>query len=116
MGSSINPVSATFPEKAVPLFKPAPYKVMYGGRGGAKTWSFCRALLILGSRRKLKVLFAREIQKSIAESVHAVLAAQVRAMAMDKFYTVQINKIVGSNGTEFIFAGIKQNINAIKSM
>ena len=67
-----------FTEKAIPLFKPAPYKVSYGGRGGAKSWDFARALLTLGMNRKLFNLCARDIQKSIKESVHKLLADQIQ--------------------------------------
>ena len=109
-------LDAEFPEKALSLFKPAPYKVMYGGRGGSKTWDFCRALLILGARRKLFILCARELQKSIAESVHRILATQLEPLGLGHFYTVMSHKIVGTNGTQFVFAGIKTNITAIKSM
>ena len=109
-------LSAQFPVKALPLFEPALYKVMYGGRGGSKSWDFCRALLILGSRRRLFILCAREIQRSIAESVHRLLAMQLAPLGLADFYAVQSHRIVGKNGTEIVFAGIKQNINAIKSM
>jgi hypothetical protein len=27
------------PAKAAALFRPAAYKIMYGGRGGAKSWA-----------------------------------------------------------------------------
>lgn len=37
---------AKFPKKLKFLFKPCRYKVAYGGRGSAKSWSFARALLI----------------------------------------------------------------------
>jgi phage terminase large subunit len=107
---------ALFPPKAEPLFKTAPYKVMYGGRGGSKTWDFCRALLILGSLRKLSILCCREIQKSIAESVHKTLATQIDMMGMNHLYRVLKTRIVGNNGTEFIFAGLRNDIQAIKSM
>lgn len=108
--------SAAFPEKAAALFKPAPYKVLHGGRGASKTWDFCRAMLILGARRKLYNLCAREIQKSIRDSVHRVLWTQIDALNLNKFYDVQDQKISGINGTQFVFAGIRNNITSIKSM
>lgn len=107
---------AWFPPKAEPLFKSAPYKVMHGGRGGSKTWDFCRALLILGSLRKLSILCCREVQKSIAESVHKTLATQISMMGMNHLYRVLKTKIIGNNGTEFTFAGLRNDIRAIKSM
>jgi phage terminase large subunit len=107
--------NAEFPEKLEFLFKPKRYKVLYGGRGGAKSWGIARALLILGRQSPLRILCAREIQKSIADSVHKLLSDQIPQLGLDGFYQVTNNSIRGLNGTEFIFAGLKTNINSIKS-
>ena len=48
-----------FPPPFRPLFRPARYKVYYGGRGGGKSWMVARALLIKGLDRKVRVLCAR---------------------------------------------------------
>ena len=77
-------IPADFPAKALPLFMPCAYKVMHGGRGGAKSWAAARALLILGAKKKLFILCAREIQKSINESVYKLLCDQIRAMGLGK--------------------------------
>ena len=53
---------AQMPEAFAGLFEPHRFKVFYGGRGGGKSRSFARALLILGTQRPLRVLCAREIQ------------------------------------------------------
>ncbi|HEX3156754.1 MAG TPA: phage terminase large subunit, partial [Candidatus Angelobacter sp.] len=81
-------MSAQLPEKLAPLFEPARYKVAYGGRGGAKSWGFARALLILGAAKPLRIMCAREIQNSIAESVHALLGDQVKALGLEGHYRV----------------------------
>ena len=88
---------------------------MYGGRGGAKSWGCARALLLLGYQRKMRILCARETQKSINESVHKLLSEQINDLGLSKFYQVQQAAILGANGTEFIFAGIRQNVYNIKS-
>lgn len=106
---------AEFPKKLRFLFDPSRYKVLYGGRGGAKSWGVARALLILGASRPLRILCGREIQQSIKDSSHALLKAQIEALNLDHFYTVLATEIRGKNGTEFIFAGLKHNINSIKS-
>lgn len=108
-------VEAGFPDKLQFLFQPHRYKVAYGGRGGAKSWGFARALLILGTQKPIRVLCARETQKSIADSVHKLLGDQIKELGLQAFYTVLKATIRGANGTEFIFAGIKQNVDSIKS-
>lgn len=107
--------SAQFPDKLEFLFAPARYKVLYGGRGGAKSWGIARALLICGARSPLRILCAREFQNSIAESVHELLSAQVHELGLDTFYDVQTALIRGVNGTEFSFAGLRHNISKIRS-
>jgi phage terminase large subunit len=105
-----------FPPKLEFLFLPSRYKVAYGGRGGAKSWGFARALLIQAVRRRMRVLCARELQNSIQDSVHKLLAEQIAAMGLDSFYEVQQATIRGRNGSEFIFSGLRSNITKIKSM
>ncbi|WP_449411402.1 PBSX family phage terminase large subunit [Methylobacterium komagatae] len=104
-----------FPEKLAFLFEPARYKIAYGGRGGAKSWGFGRALLILGAQRPLRVLCAREFQNSIAESAHALLAQQIDLLGLSGHYDTQEKKILGRNGTEFIFKGLRHNVASVKS-
>ena len=65
------------PDKLSFLFEPHPYKVLYGGRDGCKSWSVAQALLILGSQRPLRILCARETMDSIRESVHQLLSDQI---------------------------------------
>lgn len=109
-------VKAQFPDTLQFLFSPCRYKVAHGGRGGAKSWGFARALLILGANKPLRVLCARELQNSISESVHQLLAQQIQALGLSSFYVVQNSSISGANGTEFLYSGVKNNVNKIKSM
>lgn len=105
-----------FPVKLQALFNPSRYKTLKGGRGGAKSWGVARALLIKGAERPLRILCARETQKSIADSVHQLLKDQIDALGLSNFYVVQETNIKGVNGTEFSFAGIRQqNVTSIKS-
>lgn len=104
------------PEKLRFLYEPARYKVGYGGRGGAKSWGFGTALLIQGLKEKKLILCAREFQNSIADSVHALLKGLIDRLKLDNFYEVQNNRIIGRNGTEIIFAGLRHNVNKIKSI
>lgn len=79
---------------------------MHGGRGGAKSWAAARALLIQGGQAPLRILCAREVQKSIKESVHTLLSDQIQEMGLGGFYQILDTEIRGANGTKFIFAGL----------
>ncbi len=107
---------ADFPEKLQFLFEPYRYKIAYGGRGGIKSWTFARALLALAAERKLRILCCRDIQNSIEESVHALLEQQIPGLGLSAHYQVQDQKILGANGSDFFFAGLRHNINKIKSI
>lgn len=109
-------MNAEFPAKLEFLFEPSRYKVAYGGRGSAKSWSFARALLIQGAQQPRRILCARETQKSIADSVHKLLADQIRNLALTRYYDVQKAAIRSANATEIIFAGLKHNVDNIKSL
>ena len=106
---------AEFPVKLACLFEPKRYKVLYGGRGGAKSWGVARALLIKGVKDPLRILCAREFQVSIKDSVHKLLADQIEALGLSEFYEITNTAIRGRNGTEFSFVGLKNNIMSIKS-
>ena len=106
---------AEFPEKLTCLFNPARYKVLYGGRGGAKSWGVARALLILAAQKPLRILCAREFQTSLKDSVHKLLCDQVVALGMTQFYDITQATIRGKNGSEFNFVGLKNNVANVKS-
>lgn len=110
MGRTIN-----FPTAFEPLFRPARYKVYYGGRGAGKSYQFARALILLGKKRPIRVLCAREIQRSIGESVHRLLCGHAEKIGLGGFYEITRDTIRGINGTEFIFKGLRSNPQEIKS-
>ena len=109
-------IEAWFPEKLRFLFSPARYKVVRGGRGPGKSWGFARALLIMGAKRPLRVLCTREVQKSIAQSVHQLLRDQIEALGLSGQYEVLTTEIRGKNGTQFFFSGLSdQTAESLKS-
>jgi phage terminase large subunit len=105
---------AEFPVKLRCLFEPKRYKVIHGGRGGAKSWGVARALLILAAKTQMRILCAREFQVSIKDSVHKLLTDQTYAMGLDSFYEITQTTIRGKNGSEFFFIGLKNNITNVK--
>lgn len=98
------------------LFEPHRFKVAYGGRDGAKSWSFARALLLEGAEQPLQIGCFREIQKSIKDSVHKLLSNQCDELGLGSFYEITRDEIRGKNGTTFYFAGLSaQTRDSIKS-
>lgn len=108
---------AQFPAKLECLFNPESirYRVLFGGRGGAKSWGVARALLIKCVQKPLRILCAREFQTSIKDSVHKLLSDQITAMGLDSFFEVTQAQIRGKNGSEFNFVGLKNNVANVKS-
>src|SRR4051812_10936555 len=71
-----------------PLYFPllnqqADYKVYYGGRAAARSWSFARAIVARMHTEKIRVGCFREYQSSIGDSVHHLLKSQVSRLGFD---------------------------------
>jgi phage terminase large subunit len=90
--------------------------VDYGGRGGGKTKDKVRAVILEAAIRPVRVLVTRELQNSIDESVKAELEACIQEEGLNHFFKITEKQIVGLNGSKFIFKGLKNNINNIKSI
>ena len=104
-----------FPAPLEVLFRPKRHKVLYGGRGAGRSWGVARWLILQAVQRPIRVLCARELQKSIAESVHRLLADQIVALGLAELFDIQANRINSPQGGYFVFEGIKNNITKIKS-
>jgi phage terminase large subunit len=110
-------INLELPEKAYFLLtEKSRYKVLYGGRGSAKSWSIARALLILALKNKIRVLCTRELQTSIRDSVHKLLKDQILDLGLDQYYYITKELIRSNNGSEFLFKGMKNNVQEIKSL
>jgi phage terminase large subunit len=103
-------------EEFEPFMQPSRYKVAYGGRGSGKSWSIAQLLIMQAYQTKTRILCAREMQRSIQDSVIQILADTIERMGLDPFFEVQKTQILGRNGSRFIFEGLKSNITKIKSM
>ena len=104
------------PEKLEQIWQPKRYKVMHGGRGGGKSWTVAGVLLAMAAERPLRVLCAREIQKSIKQSVHQLLTDQIARLGLGAFFEVLETEIRGANGSLFLFSGLQTHtVDSIKS-
>lgn len=99
-----------------PQFRPSRYKVWYSGRGGLKTWQVARALATWGAHTKLRIFCGRETCKSIKESSFAEIKNQIGRIGLSHKYKITENTINGTNGTEFLFGGLRVDPESLKSL
>ena len=92
------------------------YKVAYGGRGSGKSYGYADACLLKALQKKIRVLCARQLQTSIKDSVHKLLCDRISAHGLDEWFEITQQAIRCKNGSEFIFKGIQNNVQEIKSM
>ena len=109
------------PAKLVPLFAPprgaVQYRAMHGGRGGAKSYGAALMAAVWGYAEPLRILCTREFQASIKESFHAELRGVIEAHPwLADHYDVGVDYLRGRNGTEFLFRGLRHNIQSVKSL
>jgi phage terminase large subunit len=105
------------PEAFAYLLKPKRYKGAYGGRGSAKSWSVARLLIgVKAMENTITVLCAREYMTTIKQSVKQLLDDTIEELGLGWFYTSTQTEIKGANGSRFIFAGLKNDPDKIKSM
>jgi phage terminase large subunit len=109
------------PRKLIPVFEPARGEVQYrgakGGRGSGKSFNFAKMAAVWGYAEPLRILCTREYQASIKESFHAELKAAIASEPwLEGHYDVGVDYLKGKNGTEFIFRGLRQSVNTIKSL
>ncbi|PIT64862.1 PBSX family phage terminase large subunit [Snodgrassella alvi] len=97
--------------------RPARYKVAYGGRGSGKSWMFAELAIEIARRTKTTIPCVRELQLSIADSVHKLLSNTISRLGYDDEFEVQKSTIIHrGTGTNFIFFGIKNDPGKIKSL
>lgn len=102
------------------MLKPYRYKTLYGGRAGAKSHSAVELAVALASQqRPLRILCVREVQNSIRDSVHKLIADKIQSMELENYFDVMRDSIVTKYAkkyrTEFIFKGLFNNLYEIKS-
>lgn len=97
------------------LFKPHRYKAYYGGRASGKSVSFAKSLVIQAAQKPLRILCAREIQNSIKDSVKRLLEDQIKICRLESFYQIFESEIRGTNGSLFLFTGLRSNPDNVRS-
>lgn len=105
------------PEKLGFLFQPWRHKVAWGGRDGAKSWSFAQALLAIGIMRSTRILVGREVQKSIKQSVHQLMQDTIERLKITALYEPLDTEIRSKvNDTRIMYTGLQSHtVESIKS-
>ena len=96
------------PEKLIqPIFQSKKkHRLIKGGRGGAKSESVARALIVFALMEKGNILCTRSVQNSIKDSVYSVLARVIEKQGLTKYFEIKVNEIVSrSNGNKIMFKG-----------
>jgi len=96
---------------------PSRYRAGSGGRGSGRSHGIITAIVLRMLDRGIRVLCAREIMRSLRESVHHLLEAKIEALGLRQFFDITDREITcTATGAEVIFAGLFANVNAIKSL
>lgn len=105
----------SIPKKLESILAPKRYKILYGGRGSAKTRTVV-SLLIEKSRVKFeRILCCREIQKSIQDSSYQELVDEISRRNLDDEFIILDKKITCiATGSTFSFEGLYRNQTKIK--
>lgn len=85
------------------------FYVFFGGRGGGKSENVSFSLVSLGASKKLRILCVRESQSSLAESVKSLIEKWIDKLNLNSFYKITTSSIIGKNGTEFLFMGMRSH-------
>ena len=90
--------------------------LIYGGRYSLKSHTVARALIIRALNEKTRILVARELQTSIADSSYQLISDLIAEYGWKEFL-IQKDRIINlENGSEFIFKGLRNNTQNIKSL
>ena len=92
-------------------------RILYGGRVSSKSYDASGRAIGLARVAKLRFLCARQFQNKIEESVYTLLKFQIERFGFKKEFDIIKNKITHRRtGTEFMFYGLWNHIDEIKSL
>lgn len=90
--------------------------IVEGGRYSLKSHTVARIILIKAMGKKTRVLCGREFQNSITESVHQLFADLIEYYGLKMFNVTRDGIVNTQNGSDFIFKGVRHNMQSIKSI
>lgn len=94
---------------------PYRYYCYSGGRASGKSTAVAQSLILRASVQPITVLCAREFQNSITDSVYKLLTGTIEKLGLQGF-EIRRDGIGHVNGSSFIFRGLHDNLQSIKSI
>jgi phage terminase large subunit len=96
------------------------HRVLFGGRGGAKSTTIAYMLVVRARQGREQILCLREFQNSIRDSSKKLIEQCIDDLGWgakgDRFFTSTANEIRGRNGSRFSFLGLAGREASIKSL
>lgn len=89
---------------------------VHGGRGSLKSHTVARVLLIRAMSKNGRAGCFREFQNSIADSSHSLLKNLIEEYELPDFKVTKDSIINTDTGYDFIFKGLRNNVQSIKSI
>ncbi|KUM39006.1 PBSX family phage terminase large subunit [Arthrobacter sp. EpRS71] len=89
--------------------------VFHGGRGSGKSKHVGLALILRGRTKRLRILCTRELQNTIADSVHKLLSDIINEYGFTDYEITEKQIRNTITGTEFFFKGLRHNATEVKS-
>jgi phage terminase large subunit len=100
-----------------PLFSDKRYKVLLSGRGSGKSFHAAVALIWYASRVKTKILCLREFMNSIGDSSKEQIEEVIELSGTRDSWYITLKSITHKiTGSTFIFKGLRNNYNSLKSI
>lgn len=100
--------------------EPVRHRVLFGGRGGAKSWTIAYKIVERARTSPMRILCTREYQNSIRDSSKKLIEDCIDRMCFgsrgDGFFKVTEHEIRGRNGSQITFLGLNGRDAAIKSL
>lgn len=105
------------PVEILEAFKPIltgmhTYYVYSSGRGCGKSYGIAQCIILLAAISKKRILCIREVQKSLNESVKALVENLIVEMGLSDLFIIKHDHIECINGSKFLFMGMR-DANAI---
>lgn len=91
-----------------PILKPKRWKIGFGGRGAGRSHTFARYCLGRALQGKIRIWCAREVQKSISQSVHHLFVELINQYHLNPYFKITSDDITcTATGSYFMFKGFR---------